>query len=1038
MIALLPVSRYRVRYQVASGRPYSFFERFILEAVVDGCSSLDALETIFRVHRRALIEGIVTLVQAGWIALDRNTHKLVSTRAGTRAVRHPDALPPNVVVSEQLDYVVGERVQGQVCRSAEITFSPRAALRAHFDRSAVLRPRDVPHPLDPGLLAPLLRKDDLEWIRACGPVDIVRDGADFAVVDVNTASGVITGIPSKWLPLLRDVLLDEARSKERQLVQAGVDYSTDTAMLKFVRRDLTDEESAEPSPDEFLLEDTPDRLIVGDEHTGLVESWLENARSYITIVSESLEVPTIRHLLEPFRAAMARGVIVDVLWGRVGDDPKSHEDALDLLKKLEIESYATLGRGRLTVGRSPTHSAARILLGDVGDSFEAILGGYDWLAATPSGEHRAVSLLFRELEPVLQLARVVIGLADSDERLSSGLGPTRLRRAADDLSRLGAEAFARRMLELERGATDGTVTVSSPVAQESGQGMRARLVIGRQHHAILPLLSGQARRRFVVTSTQWGALSRTTFKPLLKALEGGCPRVELQYGTDVEPGPEHDELRSQFEKLGGVLRAVPNLDARLVVVDEDTVVVTSFDWLSPTFNRQLAIASDVGFVLRSKDFGTRVLERIGIRASDGSASLAATYIVGFRIKDVRSINAIEWRIPADHAAGWHVLVGDNGSGKTSILRALAVAMIGVENAQALRQNWKTWIRGDNDKASIELTFQRVPASSPRLPMPPPDAIRIDLQRVLGGATIAAEPVKQDAVLSIGYGPFRRIGGGDAEYQKQVAAIPALARHITLFDERVALAESLTWLQDLQFKALEGDSEAALLLDRVTKLVNDSDLLPAGVVLAQITSDAIRFRDDNKYEYGIEELSDGYRTVLSLTFDIVRHLAAAVGVASVFDQEQQYVVAAPAIVLIDEADAHLHPSWQRTVGQWFRTHFPRVQFIVSTHSPLICQAAEGGSVFRLPDPNDESDVGTMMGGSALSRLIYGNILEAYSSGAFGSEVTRSESALVLLDRLSELNRKELDVGLSAEEQLEQEKLRGTLPLMATAVDAQGRK
>ena len=51
--------------------------------------------------------------------------------------------------------------------------------------------------------------------------------------------------------------------------------------------------------------------------------------------------------------------------------------------------------------------------------------------------------------------------------------------------------------------------------------------------------------------------------------------------------------------------------------------------------------------------------------------------------------------------------------------------------------------------------------------------------------------------------------------------------------------------------------------------------------------------------------------------------------------------APGVVLIDEVDAHLHPTWQRRIGLWFREHFPKLQFIVSTHSPLICQAATVG-------------------------------------------------------------------------------------------------
>ncbi len=58
---------------------------------------------------------------------------------------------------------------------------------------------------------------------------------------------------------------------------------------------------------------------------------------------------------------------------------------------------------------------------------------------------------------------------------------------------------------------------------------------------------------------------------------------------------------------------------------------------------------------------------------------------------------------------------------------------------------------------------------------------------------------------------------------------------------------------------------------------------------------------------------------------------------------------PGVVLIDEIDAHLHPSWQVDVGFWFTRYFPQLQFIVTTHSPLVCRAAEKGSIWRLAKP-----------------------------------------------------------------------------------------
>lgn len=57
---------------------------------------------------------------------------------------------------------------------------------------------------------------------------------------------------------------------------------------------------------------------------------------------------------------------------------------------------------------------------------------------------------------------------------------------------------------------------------------------------------------------------------------------------------------------------------------------------------------------------------------------------------------------------------------------------------------------------------------------------------------------------------------------------------------------------------------------------------------------------------------------------------------------------PGIVLIDEIDLHLHPQWQRVILPKLREHFPRVQFVITTHSPLVLQSLEKGNIFSLPD------------------------------------------------------------------------------------------
>ncbi|HEY0190395.1 MAG TPA: AAA family ATPase, partial [Kofleriaceae bacterium] len=191
---------------------------------------------------------------------------------------------------------------------------------------------------------------------------------------------------------------------------------------------------------------------------------------------------------------------------------------------------------------------------------------------------------------------------------------------------------------------------------------------------------------------------------------------------------------------------------------------------------------------------------------------------------------------------------------------------------------------------------------------------------------------------------------------------------------------------------------------------------------------VEFTDASGFKIDVLDLSDGYRSILSMTFDLIRQIAMTYGAEHVFSHDRSRV-APSGIVLVDEIDAHLHPSWQRTIGLWLCKHFPNMQFIVSTHSALVCQAAEVGSVYRLPHPGTD-DPGGMVTGVALHRLLYGNVLDAYSTGVFGDGITRSDSGQDKLEQLAELNTRELVGELSDAEKQTQTELREILPTEAS--------
>ena len=94
---------------------------------------------------------------------------------------------------------------------------------------------------------------------------------------------------------------------------------------------------------------------------------------------------------------------------------------------------------------------------------------------------------------------------------------------------------------------------------------------------------------------------------------------------------------------------------------------------------------------------------------------------------------------------------------------------------------------------------------------------------------------------------------------------------------------------------------------------------------------------------LSQLSDGERSFLAMICDLGRRLALA---NPLLDNPLH----GAAVVLIDELELHLHPTWQREVSEKLRRTFPNIQFIATTHSPFIIQALKPGELINL-DPEE---------------------------------------------------------------------------------------
>ncbi|MQA21523.1 AAA family ATPase [Rugamonas rivuli] len=432
------------------------------------------------------------------------------------------------------------------------------------------------------------------------------------------------------------------------------------------------------------------------------------------------------------------------------------------------------------------------------------------------------------------------------------------------------------------------------------------------------------------------------------------------------------------------------------------------------------------------------------------------YLRRFVVDNVRSISNVQMDFKAGEEAGWHVILGSNGSGKSSLVRAFALVLMGEKEAYASRQDFNRWMRADQSKATIEAQvsgdaiFDDVTGSGAR---------RGRLITVQANLEIPSDmPIKNVEVkfsgngfqrtiwgggagwFSASFGPFRRFTGGDNKYDRLFVTNKRLAPHLTALGEDVALTDAMGWLSSLFLLGLQDEknglvSEKMALLAAVSSFLNASHFLPHNATISSISGDNVEVSDGNGFDIPLDQLSDGYRSALSLVLELIRQMVELYGSArmlSAIDAESGSILA-PGVVMIDEVDAHLHPTWQRDIGHWLTKCFPHVQFLVTTHSPIVCRAVDKGgelkgSIWKLPAPGS-TDSFRRVDDVELNRLVYGDVIDAYSTELFGTDVIRSLEGEHKINRLAELNLKALEERLTSTEEAERKQLRIAFPAQA---------
>jgi hypothetical protein len=210
------------------------------------------------------------------------------------------------------------------------------------------------------------------------------------------------------------------------------------------------------------------------------------------------------------------------------------------------------------------------------------------------------------------------------------------------------------------------------------------------------------------------------------------------------------------------------------------------------------------------------------------------YIKKVHIKNIRSISDFTMDF-GEQPAGWHVLIGDNGAGKSSVVRSIALALVGPEQALGLRADWRDWLNRVSDEGLISLFIEpgKEDKQTGRSAKVKNQLVHNELifKKSNGHVSFSSNINPKTGLnplrfnwgtgggwFSVAYGPYRRFEGGNQEWTKVFYAQPKLGAHLSVFGEDVALTEALDWLVKLNYQILE-QKEDQNIIEHLKMLIN---------------------------------------------------------------------------------------------------------------------------------------------------------------------------------------------------------------------------
>lgn len=312
------------------------------------------------------------------------------------------------------------------------------------------------------------------------------------------------------------------------------------------------------------------------------------------------------------------------------------------------------------------------------------------------------------------------------------------------------------------------------------------------------------------------------------------------------------------------------------------------------------------------------------------------YLVDLELKNVRAIRQMKVDFRDTDSISktrrWTVLLGENGCGKSTVLKSIGLLLAGSEALPDLLGSPDQWIHNDAKQAVLQATIctDRGEERQLRLELNRGDGRDMVIKRNAKGLKLLDAALRHTDrnYFIAGYGAFRRPPGVGTRPISS-AGMGRAAQLGTMFSNEDNLVSLEQWAIDRDY--VTGDSGRGLIAEALDKLLPGMkfkriDKATRSVVMSTIDGDV-----------PLRQLSEGYQAMAAWAGDLLFRMTEAF-------QDRQDPLSARGVLLIDEMDMHLHPLWKRNLIDFLNSAFPKLQIVATTHSPLSIQQCGEGELF----------------------------------------------------------------------------------------------